>query len=286
MPSIQPFSAAQGNVQAAIANAAARTDTDFDYMLAQARVESSLNPNARARTSSAAGLYQFTNQTWLATLNRHGAAHGLGWAADAITMNDGQASVADPALRAAIMDLRFNPEVASLMAGEFAGDNAEFLEGALGRPVDSTELYLAHFLGAEGARRFISAHDADPSQSAAALFPQAANANRSIFFEGGSARSLGEVRAHFTARLSESGAIPDASGAWAAAAGGNPYSGNYGGGFLPVAANAAAPAAAPARRPSMSEVLASALGPFEAATGTAAPAHVARAYSQLSRFGL
>jgi len=32
-----------------------------------------LQPPARAQTSSAAGLFQFVDQTWLATLKRHGA---------------------------------------------------------------------------------------------------------------------------------------------------------------------------------------------------------------------
>ncbi|MCX7676587.1 MAG: transglycosylase SLT domain-containing protein, partial [Alteraurantiacibacter sp.] len=58
--------------EAAIARAAQATGTDFSYLLAQARIESGLNPAARARTSSASGLFQFIDQTWLATLDRHG----------------------------------------------------------------------------------------------------------------------------------------------------------------------------------------------------------------------
>ena len=74
----------RADVQAAIARAAQATGVDFSYLLAQARIESSMNPAARAQTSSAAGLYQFTQGTWLAMLDRHGARHGLGWADAAI----------------------------------------------------------------------------------------------------------------------------------------------------------------------------------------------------------
>ena len=265
MPIIQPISGPP-RIRAAISNAAQATDTDFDYLLAQARVESALDPNARARSSSASGLFQFTNQTWLETVHEHGAEHGLGWAAEAITTSGGRARVADPAMRQAVMDLRFDPSAASLMAGEFAGDNADYLSGSLGRAPDKTELYLAHFLGAEGARRFITAHDADPSASAADLFPDAAAANRGVFYAGGAPRSLGEVRAFFADKLgTEDQGQP------------GPYVPANGNSWPPTVA-----ATQQTSRPSMAEVLRTSLGPIGAAEGT----HVARAYSQLARFGL
>lgn len=189
-------------VRAAIAQAASRTGVDFDYLYNQARIESSLDPEARARTSSAAGLYQFTKQTWLQVVKNHGAEHGLGWAAEAIDKSGAGYSVDDPAMRTAIDNLRYDPELASTMAGEFAADNRDKLEGALGRPAESVDLYLAHFLGAKGATDFLAAYDADPSMAAAPLFPAAAAANRSIFYgPGGSPRSLGEIRGNFATKL-------------------------------------------------------------------------------------
>jgi soluble lytic murein transglycosylase-like protein len=68
---------AADGVRGAIARAAAATGVDFNYLLAQARLESGLDPSARATTSSAAGLYQFTGSTWLAMLDKHGAAYGV-----------------------------------------------------------------------------------------------------------------------------------------------------------------------------------------------------------------
>ncbi len=191
-------------VTAVVRDAAARTGTDFSYLLAQARVESGLNPLARAATSSARGLYQFTNATWLETVRKHGADHGLGWAADAIK---GGAAKAGGAARETILSLRDNAEAAALMAGEFARDNGAILAKKLGRAAGATELYMAHFLGAGGAASFLGALATTPGLAAAALLPAAAAANRGVFFASdGSARSLAQVYARFAAKIEGVGA--------------------------------------------------------------------------------
>lgn len=193
----------QPRVLKAIADASARTGVDFDYMYSQARLESNLDPTAKAKTSSASGLFQFTRQTWLATVHEHGDKHGLGWAKDAIQKNSkGHHYVSDPVTRQQILALRYQPEAASAMAAEFAGDNHDHLKTALGRTPDEVDLYLAHFLGAGGASRFLKAHDANPDQSGAALFGKAAAANRPVFYtRSGNARSLAEIRAFFQAKM-------------------------------------------------------------------------------------
>ncbi len=190
-------------VQNAIADASRKTGVDFNYLFSQARVESNLKPNAKATTSSATGLFQFTKQTWLATVDKHGANHGLGWAADAIHQNGkGRYWVADPAMRAKILDMRNQPEAASAMAAEFAGDNYAHLKSALGRAPEEVDLYLAHFLGANGASRFLKDWQVNPNQTAAIPFSKAAAANRPVFYEkSGRARSMDEVRNFFKAKL-------------------------------------------------------------------------------------
>ena len=202
--------AAQSGVGVAIQQAAARTGVDFGYLLGQAKIESGFDPNARARTSSATGLYQFIDQTWLATVKQHGDKHGLGWAADAIKQgSNGRYHVSDPAARRAVLDMRRDPEAASAMAAEFAADNQNYLENSLGRPVESVDLYLAHFLGAGGAQKFLSAHDANPDAPAASILPAAARANRSIFYDrGGAPRSFAEIRERFAAKLGGSAPLP------------------------------------------------------------------------------
>jgi soluble lytic murein transglycosylase-like protein len=65
-------------LQAAIRRAADATGVNFSLLVETARRESALNPNARAGTSSATGLFQFIDSTWLDMVRRHGADHGLG----------------------------------------------------------------------------------------------------------------------------------------------------------------------------------------------------------------
>lgn len=192
-----------GRIHAAIARAASATGIDFTYLVQQARVESGLDPDARARTSSATGLYQFIEQSWLGTVKAHGAEHGMAWAADAIGRGaDGRYRVGDGAIRSAILDLRRDPQVASAMAAELASDNRDALQDRLGRDAEPVDLYLAHFLGLAGATKFLRASDADGGQSAAALFPAAARSNRAVFYaRDGSARSLSEVRQRFAMKF-------------------------------------------------------------------------------------
>jgi hypothetical protein len=192
-----------GAVHQAIYSASAATGVDFNYLFNQARVESSLNPDAKARTSSATGLYQFIEQSWLGVVAKHGNEHGLGWAASAITRgSDGRYRVVDPAMRSAILDLRRDPEASAAMAAEFASDNRDHLERRLGHQVESVDLYLAHFLGAGGATKFLRNYEANPDASAAAIFPAAARSNRGVFYNrDGSARSLNEVRNRFAAKF-------------------------------------------------------------------------------------
>ncbi|NIJ39665.1 hypothetical protein FHR22_004420 [Sphingopyxis panaciterrae] len=192
-------------VMDAVQNASARTGIDFDYLFDVARVESAFNPTAKATTSSARGLFQFTRQTWLATLKRHGTDHGLGWAANAIGRDaSGRLSISDPALREQIFDLRDDPAAASSMAAALTSDNRDYLESRIGRSAEPVDLYLAHFLGSGGAAKFLSAWESNPDQAGATMMPDAAAANRSIFYAAdGSMRSLGEIRDRFRAKLDD-----------------------------------------------------------------------------------
>ena len=204
----------------AVQSASARSGIDFDYLFDVARVESGYDPAARASTSSARGLYQFTKQTWLATLERHGASHGLAWAADAIGRDaSGRLSVADPVLRQQIFDLRDDPAAASNMAAALTGDNRAYLESRIGRSAEPVDLYLAHFLGSGGAAKFLTALEANPDQPGASMLPEAAAANRSVFYAAdGSMRSLAEIRDRFRVKLEEGGKIenmkPFAPSSW------------------------------------------------------------------------
>ena len=262
---------AAGGVRGAIARAAAATGVDFNYLLAQARLESGLDPSARATTSSAAGLYQFTGSTWLAMLDKHGAAYGVP-GTDAL---GGQAS------RTQLLALRSDPELSAMMAGEMAGDNRNYLTGMLGREPDGSELYLAHFLGQDGAGKFLGALAVNPGQSAAALLPKAASANHAIFFGAAGARSVGEVMELLRGKMASAMSAGDpgfASPQYPGAAPEPPRGGPLQQQFN---AMAAAPGGQSAR--SMADTLREA---FALGGSAAVPAHVRAAYGQLKVLGI
>ena len=140
----------------AIRQAAQATGTSFQYLLATAQVESGLNPQAGASTSSARGLFQFIEQTWLATMKQSGTSLGYGQYADAITKTaSGKYEVQDPTMRSAILKLRNDPAANAAMAGAFTKENTTLLSQKLGRTPSEGELYIAHFLGVGGAAKLI-----------------------------------------------------------------------------------------------------------------------------------
>jgi hypothetical protein len=195
--------AAGSTVTSAIRQASQATGTSFNYLLATAQVESGLNPQAGAPTSSARGLFQFVEQTWLGTIKQAGPALGYGRYADAITRTaSGHYQVSDPAMRSEILKLRNDPAANAIMAGAFTKANAAILTNKLGRAPSEGELYMAHFLGAGGAARLIGHAASNPNASAADLFGPGARANASIFYDRatGAARSLAQVRNVLTAR--------------------------------------------------------------------------------------
>lgn len=173
-------SGASPAVQRAISGAAEAYGVPLDFMDALARRESSYNPNARADTSSATGLYQFTDGTWLETVRRHGRALGI---PDAAARPD-----------ADLLRLRTDADLNARAAAVHTRDNAAALRGVLGRDPTNGELYAAHFAGRGGARQLLTAN---PDARAADILPEAARSNRSIFYDGNRPRSVAEVMQGF-----------------------------------------------------------------------------------------
>jgi hypothetical protein len=137
-------------------------DTFLDRV---AMAESSGNPNARATTSSASGLYQFTDPTWKGMVKNYGAQTG-------ITLAD-----------------KNNPDKQKIMAELLTKENTNAYQNA-GITPDETDLYMAHFLGAPSAvkaRKNMNAVGAE-------LFPSAAQANKNIFYKNGQPRTVEEIR--------------------------------------------------------------------------------------------
>jgi hypothetical protein len=189
----------RGVVEAAIQRASDATGVDFSFLMKTANRESGMNPAAKAGSSSASGLFQFVEQTWLSTLKQHGSKYGYARYSDLINKgSDGRYHVSGDEARRAVMDLRLDPHASSLMAGELASDHAAYLRGRTGRDPTAGELYAAHFLGPQGSARLIEAVQTRPGASAASLFPDAAHANKSIFYREGRASTVAEVYANLT----------------------------------------------------------------------------------------
>lgn len=211
MQLITPADAA-GRVTEALKSAAQATGAGFDYLVRTAKRESALNPAAQNPSSSARGLFQFIDSTWLEVLKEEGANLGLGDAAASVQKNSsGRYTVQDPAKRAELLAMRDDPQASALVAGAFTRRNAAQLTAALGRPPSEGELYAAHFLGAKGASQLVSLASASPDASAAAAFPAQASANRAIFFDNGRPRSASEVYDRLTAGATSTVSVPSLS---------------------------------------------------------------------------
>ena len=189
----------KGAVEAAIQRASSATGVDFGFLLGAAKRESGYNPGAKAGSSTAAGLFQFVEQTWMSTLKKHGAKYGYARYADLIQQgSDGRYHVDGSEARKTVMDLRFDPHAASLMAGELTSDHAAYLRGRVGRNPTAGELYAAHVLGPQGSAKLIEAVQTSPNVKAASLFPDAAASNHGIFYRDGRAATVGELYANLT----------------------------------------------------------------------------------------
>jgi hypothetical protein len=152
------------------------------YVLAVADKESSLRPFSKARTSSAEGLFQFIEDAWLYLICRYALKHGIAGAAEVVTVEGGRPVLKHPEKRTWLMNLRRDPYISTLMAAEMIKEHRQRLVERTVRSPTETELYLAHFLGLNGAARFVQLLATSPQQSASSAFPSAAKANQSIFY--------------------------------------------------------------------------------------------------------
>lgn len=189
----------QQSVVEHVVKAAQTTDMDPALLMAIADKESNFITRAKARTSSASGLFQFVEKTWLEAMKHFGHRYGRAEEANAIASNDG-ASVA-PQKRAKILGLRNDPYLSAALAAEMLKKDGAKIAEKIGRPLTPGETYLIHFLGPEDAERFMKTMNETPNASAAALLPRPARANRPIFFaqQGRklNARSVAEVHEAF-----------------------------------------------------------------------------------------
>jgi hypothetical protein len=172
------------DIAATIVRAASVTQMDASLLMAIADKESSFAPKVKASTSSATGLYQFIESTWLRVMRDFGASYGYAREAQLIQGPDERPSIEDPAERRKVLDLRNDAYLSAVLAAEMLKKDAARIEASVGRPLSQGEIYLAHFLGPSDAERFIAKLIAAPAYAAQKLLPRPARANRPIFYHG------------------------------------------------------------------------------------------------------
>lgn len=133
-----------------------------------AQIESSGNPNARAKTSSATGLYQFIESTWIDTVSQY------------------EPELINGRTREELLELRTDPEISTRMFEHFTAANGRHLRQH-GIPPEPANLYLAHFLGAGTARKVLKA---DPNQRLEMIVGQKAVAANPSVMAGKTAGDL------------------------------------------------------------------------------------------------
>lgn len=146
---------------------------------------------AGAPTSSALGVMQFTKGTFLNLMKDPNVSGAVG--VDVSNMSDDE-----------ILALRADPNVSIKAGAALALQNKKHMESTLGRTVSDAELYMAHFLGAPKALGLVVANKSMPEQSAVKLFPEAAKANKPVFYDGNRQKTVGEVYADISSYFTTS----------------------------------------------------------------------------------
>ena len=161
------------NVKDTIVAAARIVGVDPGLLAGMAAQESTFDPNAKSNDSSATGLFQFLDDTWNDEMRKYASKFGI----------PRGAKPTDSAANA-------------LLGAQFVKDNIEALKNS--GQVTPGDVYLAHFLGRGGAKKFIAANQ---NASAASLDPQAAGSNKSIFYDNGRPRTVAQMRQHLTSLM-------------------------------------------------------------------------------------
>ncbi|WP_430395079.1 transglycosylase SLT domain-containing protein [Enterovirga aerilata] len=185
-----------------IIRASRLTQVDPVLLMAIADKESSFATEIQAQTSSATGLFQFIERTWLGVVRDFGTAYGLDREARLV-----QSGPLAPAERTRILDLRRDAYLSAIFAAEMLKRDSLRIQRRIGRPLTGGEVYLVHFLGPDGAERLIDRVANAPTLAAAELLPKPAEANKTIFYtsapDGGAKKlSVSEVKDKFETMIS------------------------------------------------------------------------------------
>ncbi len=158
------------------AEVSVKTGVAASELAAVAAIESSFRPWVKAKTSSATGLFQFTDRTWRVTLESYGAKYGLDKTAD-----------------------RRDPLANALMGAEYIKENRRVLKKKMGRYASLADVYMAHLIA---PRRVAALEDINPNASMVYLYPNLAKYNYNIFYKkDGSARTVKEFKRYIGGKV-------------------------------------------------------------------------------------
>jgi len=180
-----------------IVHASRATNVDPVLLMAIADKESSFKTEVQVQTSSASGLYQFIEKTWLGVVRDFGSRYGLDREAALVAGGDlGRGE------RQHILDMRRDPYLSAVFAAEMLKRDSLRIARRVGRNLTGGEVYLVHFLGPDGAERMIDEVSRKPDTMAAELLPKPAAANKPIFYGAGAkSLSVSEVRGKFESMI-------------------------------------------------------------------------------------
>ena len=188
----------KSDVNGYIEKAATQYGLDPEELRRVAYQESGFSTKVKAGSSTAQGLFQFTKGTWLETLRKHGGDPGVGYGREAeeITLDaHGRPHVADPQRLQQLLDLRGNGQLNAFMGAAYRADNAKTFRDRFGRDPTQGEQYGLHMLGPGGEAALVRAGEANPGQNAAAVLPDAADSNRSVFYKHGQPVTVADLEA-------------------------------------------------------------------------------------------
>lgn len=182
---------APADVQQGLTMAAEASGVAATWLAEIANAESGFNPAAKNPNSSATGLYQFTDATWISALRKSEKVlkerYGVTQDFSKFTKEQMLAMRADPVLQSVVM-------------GEFTFNNITALEEKLGgQHIGLKDAYLAHVMGVDGAAKLIRAMEVNPNAPAEVLFAKEAKANPALF----AGKSMAEAYATITGKVGD-----------------------------------------------------------------------------------
>ncbi len=161
-----------------------------------ASVESSLKTGASNGSSTAGGLFQFTDDTWNSMLEKHGAKYGYG----------AQTPKSDPKANSVLAAHYYKDNVSQITKDpRFAGMN------------DPDTAYLAHHFGAAGAKKILGAPDGDSIQNYVGSDVFIANKAELVNKDTKQPYTVGEYKARTKKKLRDKGeALAGVPASWEA----------------------------------------------------------------------